>query len=131
LLYSSLDSILTRIEWAGDGSELRADCGRVDDGQTILSVLKQSVWPSSVVPIQRTADGLDGQTNSISFETICLAVERRTEPADCGRVDDGQTNFISFETICLAVKRRTEPADCRRIDDGQTNSINNLSGRRA
>ena len=45
------------------------------------------------------------------FETICLAVERRTEPADYGRVDDGQTNSINFETICLAVERRTEPAD--------------------
>ena len=57
----------------------------------ILLVLKQSVWPSSTVPSQRTADGLmtdrrillvlkqsadDGQTKSVSFETICLAVER-------------------------------------------------------
>jgi hypothetical protein len=40
---------------------------RRKDGR-ILSILKQS------------AD--DGQTNSINFETICLAVERRTEPAD-------------------------------------------------
>jgi hypothetical protein len=38
---------------------------RRKDGR-ILSILKQS------------AD--DGQTNSINFETICLAVERRTEP---------------------------------------------------
>jgi hypothetical protein len=70
----------------------------------ILSILKQSVWPSSVVPSQRTEDGLttdrqilsilkqsvwpssvvDGQTNSINFETICLAVEHRSEPAASG-----------------------------------------------
>ncbi len=31
----------------------------------------------------------DGQTNSICFETICLPVEHRSEPADRGRVDDG------------------------------------------
>ena len=57
---------------AGDGSELTADCGRVDDGQTILSVLKQSVWPSSVVPIQRTADGLttDRQILSVLKQSI-------------------------------------------------------------
>jgi hypothetical protein len=39
----------------------------------------------------------DGQTNSVSFDTICLAVERRFEPVDQGRVDDGQTNFVSFD----------------------------------
>lgn len=32
-----------------------------------------------------------------------------TEPAECGRVDLGQTNSISFETICLAIERRSEP----------------------
>ena len=32
------------------------------------------------------------------------------EPADGGRVDDGQTNSVSFDGICLAVERRSEPA---------------------
>ena len=65
----------------------------------------------------------DDQTNSVSFDTICLAVEHRSEPEDCGRVDDEQTNSVSFDTICLAVECRSEPADCGRVDDGQTNSV--------
>ena len=32
-------------------------------------------------------------------------MERRFESGDCGRADDGQTNSISFDTICLAVER--------------------------
>jgi hypothetical protein len=66
---------------------------------------------------------VDGQTNSVSFDTICLAVEHRSEPADCGRADDKQTNSVSFDTICLAVERCSETVDCGRADDGQTNSV--------
>jgi hypothetical protein len=49
---------------------------RTEDGLTtarqILSILKQSVWPSSVVPSQRTADGLttDRQILSISKQSV-------------------------------------------------------------
>ena len=43
--------------------------------------------------------------------SACFLLRAPFEPADCGRVDDGQTNSINFETICLAVERRTEPAD--------------------
>ena len=28
-----------------------------------------------------------------------MAVEHRSEPADCGRADDGQTNSVCFDTI--------------------------------
>ena len=31
-----------------------------------------------------------------SFSLICLAVERRSEPADCGRVDGWTDEFSSF-----------------------------------
>ena len=30
--------------------------------------------------------------------------------SDCGRIDDGQTNSVSFDTTCLAVEHRFEPA---------------------
>ena len=49
---------------------------------------EQTVWPSSAVPS-------DGQIDSVNFDTICLAVKRRSEPRDCGRVDDGQTNSVN------------------------------------
>ncbi len=61
---------------------------------------------------------VDGQTNSVSFDTICLAVEHRSEPADCGRADDKQTNSVSFDTICLAVEHCSETADSGR-DSGR------------
>jgi hypothetical protein len=57
-----------------------------------------------------------GQTNSVSFDTICLAVKHRSEPGVCWRVDDRQSNSVSFDTICLAVKHCSEP----RTADGLT-----------
>jgi hypothetical protein len=71
----------------------------------------------------------DGQTNSVSFDTICLAVERRSVPRTAdGLTTDRRillvlTNSVSFDTICLAVERCSEPADFGRVDDGQTNSV--------
>ena len=41
---------------------------------------------------------------------LISAVERRSESADSGRVDDGRTNSVSFDTICLAVERLSEPS---------------------
>ena len=58
--------------------------------------------PESAISGKRRVD--DGQTNFVRFDTICLAVKRRSKPADCERIDDGQTNFVSFDTICLAVE---------------------------
>ena len=52
-----------------------------------------------------------------------LAVERSSEPAESGEVEDGQTNSVTFDTICLAVNRRSEPADSGRADEGQTKSV--------
>ena len=51
----------------------------------------------SIVLLSGLAD--DGQTNIVSFETMSgrRAVERHSEPADCGRVDDGQTNSVLFD----------------------------------
>ena len=46
---------------------------------------------------------------SMMMGALCLAVERRSKPVDCGRVDDEQTNSVSFDTICLAVEHRFEP----------------------
>ena len=46
-----------------------------------------------------------------------------SEPLDSERVNGGQTISVSFDTICLAVERRSEPADYGRVDDGQTNSV--------
>ena len=61
-----------------------ADCGPVDDGQTNSVLFHLSVWPSTVVPSQRTRVD-DGQINSISFvDTVCLADEHRSETADSG-----------------------------------------------
>jgi hypothetical protein len=60
---------------------------------------------------------------SMMMGALCLAVERRSKPVDCGRVDDEQTNSVSFDTICLAFERRSKPVDCGRIDDEQTNSV--------
>jgi hypothetical protein len=42
---------------SGRGSE-PADSGRVDNGQTNYVLFHLSVWPSSAVPSQRTANGL-------------------------------------------------------------------------
>ena len=33
------------------------------------------------------------------------AGRRVVDKEECGRADDGQTNSVSFETICLAVER--------------------------
>ena len=47
---------------------------------------------------------IEGQTNSILFDSICLAVKRRSESADGGQVDDGQTNSVLFHlSICDAL----------------------------
>ena len=35
------------------------------------------------------------------------AISKHVEPADSGRVDAEQTNSVLFDTICLAVKRRS------------------------
>ena len=94
----------------------------------------QKVYPNSVQKYicvmhgnvgGSTVRGLvdDGQTNYVSFDTICLAVECRSEPVDNGLFDDGQTNSVCFDTICLAVKCRSEPVDIGLVDDGQTNSV--------
>ncbi len=42
---------------------------------------------------------IEGQTNSILFDSICLAVKRRSESADGGQVDDGQTNSVLFHLL--------------------------------
>ena len=70
--------------------------------------LTESVWPSSAVPSQRTADGWTTDRRIVS--KICLAVEP-FRALDCGRADDGHTNSVSFDTICLAVKHRSEAVE--------------------
>ena len=96
----------------------------------------------------------DGQTNSVLFDLlICLAVERRSEPAtadglttyrrilffltylsgrrapfrarDCGWVDDGQTNSVLFYLSVWPSSAVPSfvTADSGRVDDGQTNSV--------
>jgi hypothetical protein len=34
---------------------------------------------------------------------------------DCRRADDGQTNSVSFETICLAVEHRSEHKEIQEV----------------
>ena len=77
----------------------------------------------------RTVD--DGQTNSVSFDTICLAVERRSEPAAAGRLTTDR-RIMFFLTYLSGRRYRSQPADCGWMDDGQTILFFStyLSGRR-
>ena len=50
---------------------------------------------------------IEGQTNSILFDYICLAVKRRSESADVGQVDDGQTNSVLFHLSVTHSSRLT------------------------
>jgi hypothetical protein len=49
--------------------QLPADCGRVDAGQTNSVLFHLSVWLSSVIPNQRTADGLTMDRRILFFFT--------------------------------------------------------------
>ncbi len=76
-----------------------ADSGR-DDGQTNSVLFHLSVWPSTAILSQRTADVTTDRR--ILFFFTYLSVERRSEPAESGRVDDEQTNSVLFH---LSVRR--------------------------
>ena len=60
----------------------------------------------------RTVD--DGQTNSVSFDTICLAVECRSEPAAAGRLT--MDRRILFFFTYLSGRRLSFPASGLRMD---------------
>jgi hypothetical protein len=74
-------------------------------------------WRNEIIMIMVHGQGLSGSMDffppnrRVDF-AVSLAVERRSEPADRGLVDDGQTNSVSFDTICLAVERRRQPSRC-------------------
>ena len=97
-----------------------------DDGQTNSVSFDLSVWPSSTVPSQRTADGLttDRQTNSVSFDISVWPSS--TVPSQ--RIANGLTTDRRILLVLTYLSgRRTvyhiEPADGGRVDDGQTNSV--------
>ena len=48
-------------------------------------------------------------TMSMAGHAWSWSMRRRAD--DNERIDDGQTNSVSFDTICLAVERRSEPVD--------------------
>jgi hypothetical protein len=77
----------------------------VTTDRRILLVLTQSVWPSSAVPSQRTAGGMTTDRRILLVLTQSVWPSSAVPSQDCGRDDDGQTKSVSFETICLAVER--------------------------
>ena len=76
--------------WKTGGKGQRTAEGLTTDRQ-ILSILKQSVWPSSVVPSQRTDDGLttDRQILSILKQSVWPS---SVVPSQ--RTDDGLAYFF-------------------------------------
>jgi hypothetical protein len=66
----------------------------------------------------------DEQTNFVRFDTICLAVEHRSVPADCGGLmTDRRILFVLTQSVWPSSANQSEPEDCGRVDDSQTNSV--------
>jgi hypothetical protein len=81
--------------------------GRDDDGQTNSVLFDLSVWPSSVVPSQRNADGMTTDRRILFFFTYLSGRRVPFRGRDFGLVDDGQTNSDLFDlTVCLLMLTR-------------------------